>query len=105
MVFLSGVIATPATIGYERLRNLIVTSVNGQPVDLQSLVAAFEQPTDNLHAIKFEEEECPVHLDELVVQRRRRAAHRARHPAAGPHPLALGPGMRTTDYTGCTDVE
>ena len=67
VVFLSGVIATPATIGYERLRNLIVTSVNGQPVrDLQSLVAAFEQPTDNLHAIKFEEEECPVHLDELV---------------------------------------
>ncbi len=69
VVFLSGVIATPATVGYEPLRNLIVTEVNGQPIrDMKSLVAAFgEVPGDGLHAIKFDDEDFTVYLDEPLA--------------------------------------
>ncbi|MGB6223080.1 PDZ domain-containing protein [Haloferula sp.] len=68
VVFLAGVIATPATVGYEPLRNLIVTEVNGKPVrDMKSLIAAFDEiPSDGLHAIEFDEENFKVYLDEVV---------------------------------------
>jgi len=68
IVFLAGVIATPATVGYEPLRNLIVTEVNGKPVrDMKSLIAAFDEvPPDGLHAISFEDEDFDVYLDEVV---------------------------------------
>jgi hypothetical protein len=68
VVFLAGVIATPATVGYEPLRNLIVTEVNGKPVrDMKSLIAAFDEvPSDGLHSIEFDEENFKVYLDELV---------------------------------------
>ncbi len=68
VVFLAGVIATPATVGYEPLRNLIVTEVNGKPVsDMKSLIAGFDDvPADGLHSIEFDEENFKVYLDELV---------------------------------------
>ncbi|MFC7339399.1 PDZ domain-containing protein [Haloferula chungangensis] len=68
VVFLAGVIATPATVGYEPLRNLIVTEVNGKPVrDMKSLIAAFDDvPGDGLHSIEFDEENFKVYLDEVV---------------------------------------
>jgi hypothetical protein len=68
IVFLAGVIATPATVGYEPLRNLIVTKVNGKAIkDMKSLIAAFDQPgAEGLHAIEFDEEKFTVHLDEVV---------------------------------------
>lgn len=68
IVFLAGVIATPATVGYEPLRNLIVTKVNGREIrDMKSLVDAFDEPGDDgLHAIEFDEEKFTVHLDEVV---------------------------------------
>lgn len=68
VVFLAGVIATPATVGYEPLRNLIVTEVNGKQVsDMKSLIAAFDDvPGDELHSIEFDEENFKVYLDELV---------------------------------------
>lgn len=67
VVFLSGVIPTPATVGYERLRNLIVTSVNGKPVgDIKSLVEAFDGNTDELHSIVFAPEDLTVHIDDTV---------------------------------------
>lgn len=68
IVFLAGVIATPATVGYEPLRNLIVTKVNGKEIkDIKSLVEAFDQAgTNGLHAIEFDEEKFTVHLDEVV---------------------------------------
>jgi len=68
VVFLSGAIATPATIGYESLRNLIVHRVNGQDiVDMASLVDAFKSHPGPLHSIEFLEEEFTVHLDETVA--------------------------------------
>ena len=68
VVFLAGVIATPATVGYEPLRNLIVTEVNGKPVrDMKSLITAFnEVPGDGLHSIEFDQEEFKIYLDEVV---------------------------------------
>ena len=68
IVFLSGVIPTPATIGYERLRNLIVRKVNGKEVkDMKSLIAAFDGNTGELHSIEFAGEELTVHLDDAVT--------------------------------------
>jgi len=68
IVFLAGVIATPATVGYEPLRNLIVTKVNGTEIkDMKSLLEAFARPgADGLHQIEFDEEKFTVHLDEAI---------------------------------------
>lgn len=67
IVFLSGVIPTPATVGYERLRNLIVLKVNGKDVkDIKSLIAAFEGNTEELHSIEFAEENLTVNLDDAA---------------------------------------
>jgi len=68
VIFLSGSIPTPATIGYESLRNLIVKKVNGVEIDsMESLIEAFEKPNaENLHSIEFLEENFTVYLDETV---------------------------------------
>jgi S1-C subfamily serine protease len=67
IIFLSAAIPTPATVGYENLRNLIVRKVNGQDVkDMQSLRSAFTKNTSPLHSIEFDEENFTVYLDEAV---------------------------------------
>ncbi len=55
LVFLSATIPTPATTGYERIRNFIIAKVNGQEIaDIASLIKAFETPdADGLHTIEF----------------------------------------------------
>lgn len=69
VVFLAGVIATPATVGYEPMRNLVVTEINGQKIrDMKSAVDAFNKvPEDGLNVIRFEDEEIPIYLDELMA--------------------------------------
>ena len=68
VVFLSGVIPTPATVGYERLRNLIVRKVNGKDIkDMKSLIAAFDGNMNELHSIEFDEENLTVYLDDSVT--------------------------------------
>ena len=70
IVFLSGVIPTPATVGYERLRNLVVQQVNGQKIqDLKGLIRAFEDNPGELHSIEFAEENLTVYLDDAVTTR------------------------------------
>lgn len=68
IIFLSGSIPTPATVGYESLRNLIVKKVNGVEIkDMKSLIEAFKKPNaDNLHSIEFLDEDFTVHLDESL---------------------------------------
>jgi len=67
VVFLSGTIATPATVGYERLRNLIVRKVNGKEIrDMKSLIKAFDTNMNELHSIEFSDEDFTVYLDEAV---------------------------------------
>lgn len=68
IVFLSGVIPTPATVGYERLRNLVVRKVNGTEIkDMKSLIEAFGKAPDGLHAIEFADENLTVHLDDAIA--------------------------------------
>jgi S1-C subfamily serine protease len=68
VVFLSGSIPTPATVGYERLRNLIVHKVNGVRIrDMQSLIHAFDDHAGELHSIEFTDENLTIHLDETLA--------------------------------------
>jgi aminoglycoside phosphotransferase len=68
VIFLSGSIPTPATVGYERLRNLIVKKVNGKEIrNMKSLIDAFGSNLNELHSIEFAEEEFTVYLDDKVA--------------------------------------
>jgi S1-C subfamily serine protease len=65
LVVLTGIIPTPATVGYEEVRNLIVNEVNGQKIkDVASLLSAFRSvaPGGN-HHIKFDEAPYEIYLD------------------------------------------
>ncbi len=68
VVFLSGSIPTPATVGYESLRNLIVRKVNGKDVrDMKSLKDAFDSNSQELHSIEFDKEDFKVYLDDALA--------------------------------------
>jgi S1-C subfamily serine protease len=68
VVFLSGSIPTPATIGYESLRNLIVRKVNGKDIrDMKSLKEAFDSNLGELHSIEFDKEDFKVYLDDALA--------------------------------------
>lgn len=68
IVLLSGVIPTPATVGYERLNDLIVKKVNGKDIkDVKSLAEAFRDPgPEGLHSIEFDDEKFTLNLDEAA---------------------------------------
>jgi S1-C subfamily serine protease len=67
IIFLSGSIPTPATVGYESLRNLIVRKVNGKEIkNMQGLIDAFKGNLGERHSIEFKEENFTVYLDEAV---------------------------------------
>jgi hypothetical protein len=68
VIFLSGAIPTPATVGYERLRHLVVKKVNDTEIDsMKTLIASFEKPNaDGLHSIEFMEEDFTIYLDENI---------------------------------------
>jgi hypothetical protein len=64
LVFLSRVIRTPATVGYEALGHIVVSKVNGQEIgSLAALDAAFQQPEDGVHRIEFTEAPKEIFLD------------------------------------------
>ncbi len=68
IIFLSGVIPTPATVGYERLRNLVVRKVNGKDIkNMKSLVTAFDENPEELHSIEFADENLTVNLDDATA--------------------------------------
>jgi len=68
VVFLSSVIPTPATVGYERLRNMVVSKVNGKEIkDMQDLADAFAGKTEGLHSIEFVDEHIVVYLDDRIT--------------------------------------
>lgn len=68
IIFLSGVIPTPATVGYESLRNLIVRKVNGTEIrNLKGLIAAFKNHPGPLHSIQFDQEDFTINLDEATA--------------------------------------
>lgn len=64
LVFLSGVLPAPGTVGYERLRQLIVTKVNDKPInDIKDLAEALKTPIDGTHKIEFSDHPKLIHLD------------------------------------------
>ncbi|WP_367872406.1 PDZ domain-containing protein [Luteolibacter sp. Populi] len=67
IVVLAGVIPTPATVGYEALRDIIVTKVNGKEIkDMKSLIEAFHEANgEGMHSIELEDEKFTLSLDEL----------------------------------------
>lgn len=69
LVVLTGIIPTPATVGYEEVRNLIVTEVNGHKVeDVASLVKAFGSVAPGrAHQIKFDESPYQIFLDSAAA--------------------------------------
>lgn len=64
LVFLSSTIPTPATLGYENIRSVIIENVNGQDIkDIPSLIEAFKNPTDGIHTIKLSDAPNTIYLD------------------------------------------
>jgi S1-C subfamily serine protease len=64
IIFLSRVLPTPATVGYEDLNSLVVTKING--VALQSLddvPGAIAKAVDGFHVIDFNEDPTRIYLD------------------------------------------
>jgi hypothetical protein len=74
LIFLSRVVPTPATIGYDRVSNLIVEEVNGRKIeDMNSLAEAFKNPVDGVHSVRINDVPYVLYLDaalsDLVDQR------------------------------------
>jgi hypothetical protein len=55
VVFLSQVLRTPSTLGYEGLSHLIVTKVNDKEIhNIHDLDQALQSPIDGIHKIEFD---------------------------------------------------
>jgi S1-C subfamily serine protease len=68
IVFLSRVLPSAATVGYEDLHTLVVKRING--VELQSLddiPVALEKETDGLHKVEFDGDPTAIYLDAKAV--------------------------------------
>ena len=73
LVFLSRVLPTSATVGYEDLNSLLVKKING--VDLQSLddvPKALEKPQNGFHKVEFEQDPKTIYLDAAEIQKTER---------------------------------
>ena len=69
IVFLSRVLPSAATVGYEELRTLVVKRING--VELQSLddvPGALEKAADGMHKIEFDGDPTAIYLDARAVK-------------------------------------
>ncbi|HQW28938.1 MAG: PDZ domain-containing protein [Verrucomicrobiales bacterium] len=66
LVFLSNVLKTPSTLGYEAINSVIVTKVNGTFIkNIEDLSAAFAAvPKDGLHTIEFPEYPKVIYVDD-----------------------------------------
>ena len=68
LVFLSQVLRTPSTLGYEKLNSVILTEVNGVPINsLKDLSEAFKQPDKKgIHKIEFTDYPRVIYLDDRL---------------------------------------
>lgn len=68
VVFLSQVLPSKSTLGYEDLWGLVVTKINGVPINgLADIDAALKNPTDGFHKIEFNEYPKVIYLDAKTV--------------------------------------
>lgn len=64
IVFLSRVLPTAATVGYEDLRSLVVTKINDQALQsIDDIPAALAKAKDGLHKVEFDGEPGVIFLD------------------------------------------
>ena len=69
IVFLSQVLPTPNTLGYENLEHLVVSKVNGAPIkSLNDLARAVTFPKDGFDKIEFEEDPTFIYLDAAEIE-------------------------------------
>ncbi len=69
IVFLSQVLPTPNTLGYENLEHLVVSKVNGFPIkSLNDLARAVTFPKDGFDKIEFEEDPTFIYLDAVEIE-------------------------------------
>ena len=70
LVFLSQVLRTPSTLGYEGLGALIVTKVNEQPINnIRDLAAALAKPLENnIHKIEFTDFPNVIYVDDRIAR-------------------------------------
>ncbi len=69
IVVLSRVLPSDATIGYEQLRGLVVTSVNGVPLkSLADLPGALAKAEKGLHKIEFDSDPGSIWLDAAAAE-------------------------------------
>ncbi|MFZ4680885.1 MAG: S1C family serine protease [Terrimicrobiaceae bacterium] len=69
IVFLSQVLPSPNTLGYENLDHLVVTKVNGVEIkSLEDLARAAAAPKDGFHRIEFEQDPGFIALDAAEVE-------------------------------------
>jgi hypothetical protein len=69
VVFLSRVLPSDATVGYEELHYLIVTKINGQEIlRLADVPKALEKAQSGLHKIEFSSEPSTIYLDAAQVK-------------------------------------
>jgi S1-C subfamily serine protease len=70
LVFLSQVLRTPSTLGYEGLGALIVTKVNDLPINnIGDLSAALQKPDEKgIHKIEFTDYPKVIYLDDRVAR-------------------------------------
>ncbi|MGD1978434.1 MAG: PDZ domain-containing protein [Akkermansiaceae bacterium] len=68
VVILTRVVATEATIGYDRINSQIIKSVNGKPVaDLPDLAAALSKaPESGIHTIETDQSPFQLFLEEAI---------------------------------------
>lgn len=68
LVFLSNVLKTPSTLGYENINSVVVTKVNGKPVnDINDLAKALEKaPEDGIHTIEFNDYPKIIFVDDAA---------------------------------------
>ncbi len=64
IVFVSQVLPSDATLGYEDLGSIVVDKVNGQEIkSLADVAAALEQPSEGFHKIEFDSDPGVIFLD------------------------------------------
>lgn len=69
VVFLSRVIPSDATVGYEELHHLIVTKINGREIKaLEDVAEAAAHAANGLHKIEFASEPSTIYLDAEQVK-------------------------------------
>lgn len=66
LVFLSNVLKTPSTLGYENINSVVVTEVNGKPIstirDLSEALAT--PPEDGIHVVEFNDYPRVIYVED-----------------------------------------